>query len=342
MIEFTKDRPLRVFEAFAGYSAQRLALERLKRQFPEFDYVSVGISEIDKYAIKANKAIFPDVVNYGDITKIDWLQVPDFDLLTYSFPCTCISSAGRQEGLTEGSGTASSLLWECKRAVIAKHPMYLIMENVAALLSDKFRPEFLKWTSFLEKEGYSNFTKILDAQGYGTPQHRERVFCVSIRDLDARFYFPEPFPLTKRLKDILEPKVDECFYLDDERIQFLIQSILESKGEQDGRVIVNESKTGGVSATISAHYAKEKTADFCKKRDAWGLGSYVMEKQPPPKVEYLGNLLELEGKAKRRMPSPYRIYGKNGVSPTIVASTGGNLQPFIIDENNEQDGREET
>jgi len=87
MKEYTKERPLRVFEAFAGYSSQRLALERLKRAYPEFDYISVGISEIDSYAIKANLALFPDTENYGDISKIKWEDVPDFDLFTYSSPC---------------------------------------------------------------------------------------------------------------------------------------------------------------------------------------------------------------------------------------------------------------
>lgn len=87
MIEYNKSNKLRVFEAFAGYSSQRLSLERLKKIYPEFDYVSVGISEVDKYAIKANLALFPNTVNYGDITKIKWEDVPDFDLFTYSSPC---------------------------------------------------------------------------------------------------------------------------------------------------------------------------------------------------------------------------------------------------------------
>lgn len=62
---------IRVFEAFAGYGSQSLALERLKRYFPEFDYEVVGISEIDKYAVTAYKALHGDVPNHGDISKID-------------------------------------------------------------------------------------------------------------------------------------------------------------------------------------------------------------------------------------------------------------------------------
>ena len=131
---------LRVFEAFAGYGSQHLALKRLKRDYPEFDFEIVGVSEIDKYAIQAYNALHDNVTNYGDISKIDWSQVPDFDLLTYSFPCTDISNAGQQQGFDEGSGTRSSLLWECRKAIVQKRPKYLLMENVKAICSKKFMP----------------------------------------------------------------------------------------------------------------------------------------------------------------------------------------------------------
>lgn len=86
---------IRVFEAFAGYGSQSLALERLKRDFPNFDYEVVGISEIDKYAIDAYNALHPGVTNYGDISKINWEEVPDFDLFTYSSPClNCCEGGG--------------------------------------------------------------------------------------------------------------------------------------------------------------------------------------------------------------------------------------------------------
>lgn len=81
-------RPLRIFEAFAGYGSQSLALERLHRNYPEFCYEIVGYSEIDSYAIKAYQALHgTDIPNFGDISQIDWSQVPDFDLFTYSSPC---------------------------------------------------------------------------------------------------------------------------------------------------------------------------------------------------------------------------------------------------------------
>lgn len=208
---------LKVFEAFAGYGSQAMALNRLRENYPQFDYEVVGISEIDKYALQAYQAVHGHCPNYGDISKIDWNTVPDFDLLTYSFPCTDISNAGQQKGLSKASGTRSSLLWECQRAIEIKRPKYLLMENVAALLSQKFLPDFKEWRNILGEYGYSSFTQILDATQFGVPQHRERTFMVSILG-DCQYHFPTPFKLTKRLKDVLEPVVDEKYYLSDKMI----------------------------------------------------------------------------------------------------------------------------
>lgn len=169
---------VRVFTAFSGYDSQCLALDRLKEHFPDFDYELVGWAEIDKYAIQAHDALYPQWAdrNYGDISKIDWSQVPDFDLFTYSSPCQDFSNAGLQKGGTEGSGTRSSLLWECRRAIVAKRPKYLLLENVAALVSQKFLPLFNKWQSELASYGYSNFAEVLNAKDFGVPQNREREY----------------------------------------------------------------------------------------------------------------------------------------------------------------------
>lgn len=75
---------LRVFTAFSGYDSQCLALDRLSKAFPNFEYELVGWSEIDKYAIQAHNALYPQWAdrNYGDISKVDWEKIPDFNLFT--------------------------------------------------------------------------------------------------------------------------------------------------------------------------------------------------------------------------------------------------------------------
>lgn len=223
--KYSEENPLRVFTGFAGYDSQCMALRNIG-----VPYVLVGWSEIDKYAIRAHDAVFPEAAgkNYGDISKIDWSQVPDFDLFTYSFPCTDLSNAGKQAGFEEGSGTRSSLLWECRKAVAAKHPKYLLLENVKSLVSEKFRPGFLKWCDWLTGEGYTNFCQVLNAKDYGIPQNRERIFVVSVLG-DAWFSFPQPQELKLRLKDMLEDKVDEKYYLPQDKVNQFIEQLDDEK-----------------------------------------------------------------------------------------------------------------
>lgn len=91
---------IKVFTTFSGYDSQCLALDRLKETLPDFDYDLVGWSEIAPEAVTAHNLLFPQWSdrNYGDITKIDWEKVPDFDLLTYSSPCQDWSIAGQMRG----------------------------------------------------------------------------------------------------------------------------------------------------------------------------------------------------------------------------------------------------
>lgn len=206
---------IKVFEAFAGYGSQALALKRLKERHADFDYEVVGISEIDKFALQAYEALHGHCPNFGDISKIDWDKVPDFDLFTYSSPCQDFSLAGKRQGGEEGSGTRSSLLWECRKAIIAKKPKWLLMENVAALVQGKFLPLFNKWQTELESYGYRNYAKVLNAKDFGVPQNRERVFLVSVLG-DCQFNFPCGEGKDVRLKDILETDVDERYYLREE------------------------------------------------------------------------------------------------------------------------------
>lgn len=214
-------KKIRVCTLFSGYDSQCMALDRLKEQHPEFDYELVAWAEIDKFAIQAHNAVYPqwEDRNYGDVSKIDWNQVPDFDLLTYSSPCQDFSNAGKQKGGVEGSGTRSSLLWECRRAILAKKPKYLLMENVAALVSKKFIGTFNQWQLELERYGYTNFSQVLNAKNYGVPQNRERIFMVSILNCEQAYYFPTPVELTKRLKDVLEKEVEERYYLSEQTIE---------------------------------------------------------------------------------------------------------------------------
>lgn len=199
----------RLFESFSGIGCQRLAFKRLS-----IEVESVGLSEIDKYAVSSYNAIHGDTRNFGDIMKIKGSELPQIDVFTYSFPCTDLSKAGKQKGL---NSTRSGLVYEVLRILhecneFGNLPKVLIMENVVDLVQIKFIREFQEIQVELERLGYSNYTDVLNAKDFGVAQNRERVFMVSI--LGEYYYeFPKPFPLRKRLKDYLEPVVDEKYYL---------------------------------------------------------------------------------------------------------------------------------
>lgn len=237
---------IRIFTAFSGYDSQCMALDRIG-----MDYDLVGWSEIDRYAIVAHNAIYPQYAdrNYGDISRIDWTQVPDFDLLTYSSPCQDFSSAGRQHGGEKGSGTRSSLLWECERAIAAKRPKYLLFENVSALVSKKFVRMFNEWQLTLERLGYTNFTQVLNAKDYGVPQSRERVFMVSVLDCSKAFYFPDKIPLTKCLRDILEDNVGKEYYLSERMINTFEK--LKLRYKRNGGFGWKPTDGSGVARTVT-------------------------------------------------------------------------------------------
>ena len=295
---------IKVFEAFAGYGSQSMALRRLG-----IDFEVVGISEIDKYAIQAYMAVHGNTPNYGDISKIDWSCVPDFDFLTYSFPCTDISTAGQQKGLAEGSGTRSSLLWECRKAIEAKRPKYLLMENVKNLVSKKFTPYLKEWLRFLEGQGYSNYTKVLNAKDFGVPQNRERVFMVSILG-DASFHFPKPFTLEKRLKDVLEKDVDESFYLSEKIVKTFLARNERNKAKGNGFKFA--PKMGDVIASsITAHPNDRLCDNFIKVPITSHIGNIYGDKKG---CGFAGN-----------------VYDKDGISPTIMTNGGGNRQPMIFE-----------
>ena len=214
-------------ELFSGIGAQVAALKRLG-----IEYETVGISEIDRFAIQSYEAINGKTLNYGDISKVESLDYAD--LWTYSFPCTDISLAGKQEGLTDKTGkqTRSGLLFEVERLLKksvedGNQPKYLLLENVKNLVGKKFKPEFDKWLQTLDSLGYNNYWKVLNAKDYGVPQNRERVFVVSIRkDVDTHGYtFPEPFKLNRRLKDVLETNVDEKYYLKQDIVETFIKRL---------------------------------------------------------------------------------------------------------------------
>jgi DNA (cytosine-5)-methyltransferase 1 len=310
---------MKVIELFAGIGSQTQALKNL-----EIAHEVIGISEIDKYAIKSYKAMHGLINNFGDITKIE--KLPYCDLLTYSFPCQDISVAGKQAGIA--IGTRSGLLYEVERLLenMQEKPKYLLLENVKNLVGKGHKADFDKWLNKLEEMGYRNYWKVLNAKNYGIPQNRERVFVVSIRnDIEKEYEFPKAFDNGIRLKDILENEVDEKFYINQEKTKKLLESLKDREASNTIRVV------GGVSAdercvpciTLDRLEKRQNGRRF--KED--GDPMFTLTSQDKHGILQVG-MLDIKGNEQVR-----RVYADKGISPTLNTMQGGNRQPKILQEN---------
>lgn len=332
---------IRLLELCAGYGSQALALKNLG-----FDVYS-EIAEIDKYASMAYMQLHGETKNYGDIYTIDETKLPYFDMITYSTPCQDFSVAGKGKGGDKGSGTRSSLLWECERIIRSVKPKYLLMENVKNLLSDKHRHNFNEWFKVLEGMGYKNYYKVLNAKDYGIPQNRERIFCVSILG-GGQFLFPNPKPLKKRLKDMLEENVPEKYYLSDEQFYKFLKSPfhaerdrLQEKDHCDtilsrdwkGPKLIKEHLCAASRGRNPQNPSDRTTGSPTEQRleinytgctntlTSVQKDNYVVE----PKVIQVGQIYPDSGN-----PQAGRIYDDNGISPAMDTCQGGNRMPKII------------
>ena len=308
---------LKVIELFAGVGAQAEALSRIG-----IDYKIIGISEIDKYAIQSYIKLHGNTKNFGDITKIE--QLPEADLWTYSFPCTDISIAGKQDGFDIGSSTRSSLLWEVKRLLLKSKetgtlPKYLLMENVKAIVSSKFVDNFNEWLNVLNLLGYKSFYKVLNAKDYGIPQNRERVFVFSILDSNADFEFPKPVVLNLKLKDMLEDVVDEKYYLSKK----LINCFMDNKnrnGYVRSKRFRPQKKNANYAFTITTSPGNRVSDNF------------IIE--PNLNIECIESLKGCGLPWDNMNDSSCRVYSVDGVSSTLDSMQSGHRQPKIMLYNN--------
>ena len=154
--------------------------------------------------------------------------------MTYSFPCTDLSVAGKMQGMSKeewekGNSTRSGLLWEVERILkeCTELPDVLLMENVPQVHAEQNKADFDNWCNFLRSKGYINHWQDLNAKDYGIPQNRDRCFMVSIlSDNFIDFNFPKPVKLEKVMRDFLEESVDEKYYIKNEKAQKLIKDLI--------------------------------------------------------------------------------------------------------------------
>jgi DNA (cytosine-5)-methyltransferase 1 len=210
-----------------------------------FDYSTPATEQqIKRLSESQARTIFNNMVatkNLGSIMAIkgEELKITDTDkycyIMTYSFPCQDLSSAGKSMGMAKGGGTRSGLLWEVERLLkeTPNLPQVLLMENVPEVIGSKNIKHFAMWVEFLESLGYKNKWECLNAKHYGIPQNRDRCFMVSVLG-DYYYDFPHKKPLKLKLKDMLEDNVDESFYLSERMLDYFEKHSEECKEKGNG------------------------------------------------------------------------------------------------------------
>lgn len=255
-------KPIRLIELFAGYGSQAMALKRIGAKFEHYRVV-----EFDKYAIASYNAVHGTNFPTMDITKVhaDDLNIVDTDkycyMMTYSFPCTDLSVAGKQAGMSKGSGTRSGLLWEVERILTeikdgnGELPQILFMENVPQVHGKKNIDDFKKWLEFLESLGYTNYWQDLNAKNYRVAQNRNRCFMFSFLG-NYSYNFPKPMQLTKRIRDYQEEVVDGKFYVSDKALKGFAEHAKKQKEKGNSFHVVIKD-VDDISSTIKARYYKD-------------------------------------------------------------------------------------
>lgn len=293
----------------------------------------------------------------GDITKVDESRLPHFTMMCGGSPCQDFSVAGKQKGSVwtcKDCGevynpltvhwserdkcpccrsaniekTRSSLLVEYLRIIRSNKPNFGMYENVKNIVGKQFKDATFKlFTNELEEYGYNVYWKVFNAKNYGIPQNRERVYLIFIKkDLDnGQFKFPEPFDNGKRLIDILDDKVDEKFYISEDKVQrFLTNLNTKNALLYDACQVKREGK------------AREYN-EFCPTLTARDYKDPRLINDNT--VQQIGNISECKGNWKN--PQVGRVYSPNGCSPTLNTCGGGSHEPKIIQVgrlNSSQDG----
>lgn len=251
---------IKVGSDFSGIGAFNQALNRLG-----IPHKHIFACDMDKFARQSY------IANYGQPEyfpeNVYDREIPEesLDIYMTSPPCQAFSLAGKRKGESDKRGV---LFYNSHEFIQKNNPRYFIFENVKGLLSDDNGKTFQRWLDYLggksvngnpvifpheESVNYHVYYKVLNAKHYGVPQNRERIFIVGIRDdADNKFRWPKPFPLEKRLKDVLESNVDEKYFLSDKAID----KLLKDNEDINHLSIDNVAKTlrvGGGGSTSKKH-----------------------------------------------------------------------------------------
>ena len=214
----TKEKTkLKLFEAFAGYGGASFALKKAG-----IKHTTVGFSEFDKFAVKLYEKNHPNVPNFGDITTINPIDIPDFDLFTGGFPCQPFSQVGLGHGEQDTRGT---LFHDIIRICAVKKPKHILLENVKGLTTNRHGKTFETILKKLNELGYDVVAELLNSKDYGIPQNRDRIWIYGyLGKLPLQFTLAPPKEKLKfKFKDLLDENPDPKLFKTQEQIARLTE-----------------------------------------------------------------------------------------------------------------------
>ncbi len=236
---------LRVIELCAGIGQTSLALKNACEKIG-IEMIIEAFCEIDKFATQGYRALHPGVMEWlSDMTKVSF-KGRYCDILLATTPCTGFSELGKKDGFKNVEGNASAIIWHTFRLIdeLEQKPKIIFFENVKAMVGKKNREDFKIFEMELQKRGYKVCYKVLNAQHYGVPQHRERIYIVATLD-DVEFDFPKKEVLKTFLRDILEKDVEP---------KYLMKSMEDKINRTNGRnysVRVHNPSRADVAFTLT-------------------------------------------------------------------------------------------
>ena len=196
-IDYKEPTPITLGTACAGIGSIDETFKQLN-----LSYRAEYIIENDKYA-RATYLKNNSVNNvYEDIRDIDYASMSYVDLFMISVPCQSFSMQGKREGFLDK--TRGTLTFDALKIVKVQKPKWVIFENVKGLCSIDGGKSFETILLAFKELGYKTYHKVLNAKHFGSPQNRERVFIVAIRDdIKQDFSFPIANNVTASVNDVI-------------------------------------------------------------------------------------------------------------------------------------------
>lgn len=217
-------------DLFAGIGGFRIA-------FNNEGFKCVFSSEINKHCQEVYLKNYNELP-YGDITKINPKDIPDFDILTGGFPCQPFSICGKRKGFEDTRGT---LFFNICNIIKEKQPKVIVLENVKHLIHHDNGNTFRVIIESLEDLGYLVEYKILNAKDFGVPQNRERIIIVASKykrfDFNKLHYNFNP----PKIKDILDTNIENVQYLPKDEY-----TLLENIRQQDSGLLFVGYRNKGI------------------------------------------------------------------------------------------------